>query len=185
MRIAVVGSRDTKPEINNLIYATLRYITQQRNVELVSGGCDEGPDRALTELVLRYPDTLHTIYLPTASRQRKFAYRYPHHNTVVAVEDYKGTEPYRRIVAELHPAPDRLDDYTWSLHGRNLNIIAGPVLTEPVDAVIYAGLRLSNGRVKGGTGMGIAYAESLEIPCYNYTQPKEIAKFYNTLTNNK
>lgn len=185
MKIAVVGARNTLPEVNNLIYATLRYVSKQRTVTFTSGGCDTGPDRALTLFAGCYIDTPHVIYLPTASRQRRFLSQYPDLHTVVAVGNYAGTEPYRRIVAELHPAPDRLDDYMWSLHGRNLNIIAGPVLTEPVDAVIYAARRLKGNKIEGGTGIAVAYARSLGIPCYNYNYPEEIAAFYNILTNNK
>lgn len=184
MKIAVVGARDTRPEVNNLIYATLRYVSKHRTVTFTSGGCDTGPDRALTEFARYYTETDHVIYLPTASRQRRFLSQYPYLHTVVAVGNYAGTEPYRRIVAELHPAADRLDDYSWSLHGRNLNIISGPVLTEPVDVVIYAARRLKDGGIKGGTGIAVAYAKSLGIPCYNYNYPEEIAAFYTILTNN-
>ena len=73
---------------------------------------------------------------------------------------------YRGIVASLHPNPDKLSDIAWALHGRNLNSVSGDALDNPVDAVYYYAEHDKKGNPKGGTAMGVRYAQSLNIPCY-------------------
>ncbi|MCT7476017.1 hypothetical protein N5V81_13620 [Escherichia coli] len=46
---------------------------------------------------------------------------------------------YREIVGKFSiPAPEKLQEFAWALHGRNLNIIMGDDLATPVDAVYYS-----------------------------------------------
>ena len=66
--------------------------------------------------------------------------------------------------ARLHPAWDRCSPGARLLHGRNVALILGPELTNPVDAVVAWS---ADGAVTGGTGMGIRIAESRAIPVLN------------------
>lgn len=73
-------------------------------------------------------------------------------------------EERTRIVTELHPAPDKLTEWAWKAHKRNLNIISDVKLDNPVDLVVYAH---KSKRVAGGTKLGIDYALSLGIQTFN------------------
>ncbi|MDE0334792.1 MAG: hypothetical protein OXI64_07520 [Defluviicoccus sp.] len=66
--------------------------------------------------------------------------------------------------ARLHPAWDRCSPGARLLHGRNVALILGPELTNPVDAVVAWSER---GEAVGGTGMGIRIAEDRGIPVLN------------------
>ena len=66
--------------------------------------------------------------------------------------------------ADLHPAWHRCSPGARLLHGRNVALILGPELTNPVGAVVAW---TSNGAVTGGTGMGIRIAEDNGIPVLN------------------
>ena len=66
--------------------------------------------------------------------------------------------------ARLHPAWDRCSPGARLLHGRNVALILGPELENPIDAVVAW---TEGGAVTGGTGMGIRIAESRGIPVFN------------------
>lgn len=78
------------------------------------------------------------------------------------------SERYREIVSHHHPAPDKLKDFAWGLHGRNLNIVMGNELDTPVDAVYYSAPHDKHDNPKGGTAMGVKYAKECDVPCYNH-----------------
>lgn len=156
------------------MFGVVRRLNADYNIEWVSGGCDQGPDKIITTLAST-DDINHTIYLPNEKRQLAFGRRYPKTNNIVAA-DYT-SDLYRKIVDELHPAPQHLNDWSYGLHGRNLNIIAGKGLDEPVDAVFFSADTDYKGNVKGGTGMGHRYALTRDIPCYNAKNLSEVTEF--------
>ena len=68
------------------------------------------------------------------------------------------------IAAPLHPAWDRCSPAVRKLHARNAAVLLGETLDRPVDAVVAWTVQ---GRVEGGTGMGIRIAEARGIPVLN------------------
>ena len=68
------------------------------------------------------------------------------------------------IAAPLHPAWERCSPAVRKLHARNAAVILGEALDRPVDAVVAFTVQ---GRVEGGTGMGIRIAEARGIPVLN------------------
>lgn len=89
------------------------------------------------------------------------------------------TEAGKVLAAKFHPAWDRCNDYARCLHGRNSMIILGQNLDTPVDFVICW---TSNGKAKGGTGLGIRIAEAYNIPVFNL---KDTNNLYRIITNLK
>ena len=178
MKIAVIGSRETKSETISFMCGTVRRLAiDHPEITWVSGGCTDGPDKIVTHLALTY-GIKHKIYLPNERRLTQLK-REGNINLCVAA-DYT-TAKYRDVITELHPYPQHLKDFTFELHGRNLNIIAGENLNNNVHAVFYAGLVNADGTIKGGTGMGIAYAKSLNIPCFNGNSMDEVIEFLTML----
>ena len=68
------------------------------------------------------------------------------------------------IAAPLHPAWERCSPAVRKLHARNAAVLLGETLDRPVDAVVAW---TAEGRVEGGTGMGIRIAEARGIPVLN------------------
>ncbi len=68
------------------------------------------------------------------------------------------------MAADYHPAWDRCNNYVRHLHGRNCMIILGAYLTIPVECVICW---TPEGRITGGTGLGLRIAKDHNIPVQN------------------
>ena len=68
------------------------------------------------------------------------------------------------IAAPLHPAWERCSPAVRTLHARNAAVLLGETVDRPVDAVVAFTVQ---GRVEGGTGMGIRIAEANGIPVLN------------------
>ncbi len=68
------------------------------------------------------------------------------------------------IAAPLHPAWERCSPAVRKLHARNAAVLLGETLDRPVDTVVAFTVQ---GRVEGGTGMGIRIAEARGIPVLN------------------
>ena len=68
------------------------------------------------------------------------------------------------IATPLHPAWERCSPAVRKLHARNAAIVLSASLDRPVDALIAWTVQ---GRVEGGTGMGIRIAEARGIPVLN------------------
>lgn len=71
---------------------------------------------------------------------------------------------WQHHAAQYHPAWDRCDVVARKLHARNSAIMLGPLLTQPVDAVLCW---TEGGAVKGGTGQGLRIAAAYRIPVFN------------------
>ena len=68
------------------------------------------------------------------------------------------------IAERLHPAWHKCGQGVRKLHARNVNILLGPDLKRPVDAVVCWTER---GQAVGGTGMGLRIATEHDIPIFN------------------
>ena len=65
------------------------------------------------------------------------------------------------IMRQLHPAPHRLSSFAKMCHVRNIQIVLGEDLTQPVDFVVCW---TPNAEDIGGTAMGIKVARKYNIP---------------------
>lgn len=177
MKIAVIGSRETVSAIMAFMCGTVRRIAMEKpDIVWTSGGCNEGPDNIVTYLAKKY-QLRHEIYLADNYKKQLLHRDDPSLNLIVAA-DYENDDTYKDIVNELHPNPDALKGFHYKLHGRNLNIIAGENLDSCVDAVFFAAKTNKDGSVKGGTGMGVAYARSRGVETFNANNMEDINRFF-------
>lgn len=68
------------------------------------------------------------------------------------------------LAEQFHPAWHKCTEYVRKLHGRNAMIILGKDLATPSNKVICW---TPNGKIVGGTGLGIRIAQAYDIPVYN------------------
>ncbi|QVW55858.1 hypothetical protein pEaSNUABM9_00277 [Erwinia phage pEa_SNUABM_9] len=180
-RIAVIGSRKTDADTMNEMYMNLlrgfnALHHRGYKIEYDSGGCWQGPDQLQFRFAQQWRSTYDQdtgkrvewddkfiCYLPD-DKKLWLAKQHPNVEFRVIPQDAR----YRDIVRELHDYPDKLQDFAWALHGRNLNIIMGDQLDTPVDAVYYSAPLNKRGEPTGGTAMGVKYAKQCGIPCYNH-----------------
>lgn len=192
-RIAVIGSRETdEATMSEMYMALLRGFNNLRrrgyDLEYTSGGCWKGPDQLQFKFARQWANTVDQdtgkkfehndkfiCYLPD---NKKMAWL-PNLHPTVEFRVIPQDERYREIVGELHPMPEKLQEFAWALHGRNLNIIMGDNLDTPVDAVFYSAPLDKHGNPKGGTAMGVKYAKQCGIPCYNHAT--DARKWLDTL----
>ena len=73
----------------------------------------------------------------------------------------------RAAAAPHHPAWQRCAPSVRDLHARNVAILLGADMREPVNAIICW---TENGRVQGGTGMAIRLAQHYRIPVLNLAE---------------
>lgn len=186
-RIAVIGSRETDKETMDEMYMVLfRGFNMLRNkgylLEYTSGGCWKGPDQLQFMFARQWRETVQldkraailsgdkfVCYLPDDKKMTFLPKLHPN----VEFRVIEQTQEYRDIVTGLHPYPDKLQDFAFALHGRNLNIIMGDDLKTPVDAVYYSAPLNKAGKPTGGTAMGVAYAESMGVPTFNHVYDQE------------
>ncbi|AFQ96561.1 DprA-like DNA recombination-mediator protein [Erwinia phage phiEaH2] len=178
-KIAVVGSRETPPEVMHEMYMVLLRgfnMLIRRNYKILfrSGGCYKGPDQLEFQFARQWDNTIDQDTGRKAERPDQFICYLPddkklwlknvHKNVEFRVIEQ--TEAYREIVSRHHPAPDKLQPFAWGLHGRNLNIVMGDNLDDPVDAVYYSAEHDKHGNPKGGTAMAVKYAKECGVPCF-------------------
>jgi len=170
IRIAVIGSRETPREIMGEMYRALLtviplLISRGYRVAIDSGGCWKGPDLLQFSMAHNayYGSRLDfNCYLP--DEKKLASYQRQHADTRVKFIVPSDTPERREFVRQLHPAPDRLQEFSWLLHGRNCNIISGEHLERNVDYVYYNAVLRPDGLPKGGTYMGVAYAKLIGVP---------------------
>ncbi|MGL5397301.1 MAG: hypothetical protein ACRDBQ_18790 [Shewanella sp.] len=176
IRLAVIGSRETPHEVMREMFTeclkiTRHFLSLGHNVVWVSGGCWKGPDQIQFALA-RFKESRSTefanvdfiCYLPD-EKKLKFL---PKLNPQVTFRVIGDTEEKQEILKGLVGHYDRLKDYAKLLHGRNLHIIAGDTLSEPVDYVYYYAPLSKSGAVTGGTAVGVAYAKLRMVRCIHH-----------------
>ncbi|ANZ50014.1 hypothetical protein PARSHIK_105 [Erwinia phage vB_EamM_Parshik] len=181
-RIAVIGSRETEEATMSEMYMALLRgfnMLHHRGYKILysSGGCWKGPDQLQFRFAQQWANTIDQDtgkkvvwddeFICYLADNKKMGWLPGLHRNVdfrVIAQD----ERYRDIVRKLHSYPDKLKEFAWALHGRNLNIIMGDNLDTPVDAVYYSAPLDKDGNPTGGTAMGVKYAKECGIPCYNH-----------------
>lgn len=180
-KVAVIGSRETDQETMSEMYMRLlrgfnALHARGYTIRYSSGGCWQGPDQLQFQFARQWANTYDQdtgkkvewddkfiCYLPD---EKKLWLKKQHPNVEFRV--IPQDERYREIVGQLHPAPENLKEFAWGLHGRNLNIIMGDNLDDPVDAVYYSAPLDKHGNPTGGTAMGVKYAKQCGVPCYHH-----------------
>lgn len=145
---AGIGSRDTPPDILEAMSNLAGHLAG-RSWILRSGaahGADAAFEKGCAELNGR-----REIYLPWPS------YNGHHSRFEPKLEAY-------RIAAEYHPKWHMLKPGARKLMARNVHIILGVALRDPVSFVICW---TPNGAVTGGTGQALRMALHMDIPIIN------------------
>lgn len=151
MIVTGIGSRKTPPEVLKDMQRIGEWCKEQR-VPLRSGHAD-GADWAFEQGA----QELCIAYIPWASFNQ-------HLHSRARKVLYKPTDESRALVAQVHPAPHKLSQGTWKLHGRNTWQILGSTLDKPSQAVVCW---TPKGEVVGGTATAIRLAQERGIPVYN------------------
>lgn len=153
---AGIGARDTPDNILKLF--TYYAETMASRNHLLRTGCAVGADQAFIQGASKHSDQSE-VYLPWKSYELDFQAKHPanyiyNHNKNQLFE----------LAQTFHPAWDKCSYGAKLLHARNVLIMLGSYLEEPVDFVICYTKR---GKPTGGTGQAIRIADFYSIPVYN------------------
>ena len=152
LRYAGIGARATPPAV--LADMTVIAGWLARTGWMLSSGGAHGADSAFAAAASAGQ---RTIWLPWRGYN---GHRGPDCRVLSAAE----LSACMEIAAPLHPAWNRCSPAVRKLHARNAAVLLGETLDRPVDAVVCWS---ADGRVEGGTGMGIRIAEARGIPVFN------------------
>ncbi len=152
LRWAGIGSRETPGAVLQDMTELSRQMAAA-GFHLSSGGA-RGAD---TAFAAGTPADQRTIWLPLPGFQ---GLRGPDCHTLPPDR----LQECLKIAERLHPAWHRCDDFTRKAHARNVAILLGPNLDNPVDAVVCWTV---DGKIQGGTGLGLLIAREWKIPVFN------------------
>ena len=153
MRYAGIGARLTPPEEMDILEHLAAVLGTKHTLR--TGGA-EGADTAFMN---GCPPLVAEICLPWPKYNSKYKYKegwYFCHNDIHpdALE----------IASRFHPAWNRCTPSVRKLFVRNVYVILGPFLDQPVDFVVCW---TPKGEAVGGTGHAIRLASYYNIPVYN------------------
>ncbi len=151
LRYAGIGARATPAAVLADMETMAGWLARTA-WHLSSGGAD-GADSAFAAGA---PAEQRTIWLPWPGYNG-------HRDADCQVLSAAAMATCMEIAAPLHPAWERCSPAVRKLHARNAAVLR-LTLDRPVDAVVAWTVQ---GRVEGGTGMGIRIAESRGIPVLN------------------
>lgn len=149
---AGIGARATPPKV----LADMRVMSQwlaRQGWHLATGGAD-GADGAFAGGT---SEDQRTLWLPWAEYNG-------HRGAECRVPSLEAMARCMDVAGRLHPSWERCSPGARKLHARNVAILLGETLDRPVDACVAWS---SDGRVEGGTGMGIRIAREHGIPVFN------------------
>ena len=152
LRYAGIGARATPAAVLADMTVMAGWLART-GWHLSSGGAD-GADSAFAAGA---PAGQRTVWLPWRGYNG-------HHGPDSRVLSAAALEACIEIAAPLHPAWERCSPAVRKLHARNAAVLLSDTLDRPVDAVVCWTVQ---GRVEGGTGMGIRIAEARGIPVLN------------------
>ena len=155
--ITLVGSRQT-PRETLIMMKEFIIFGNKKGYIFRSGGAD-GADHMVTLYALNAE-----IYLPW--------YRFNGVDNGIVVTM---TKKHYEMVGKIHPAPERLSQGAYKLHGRNLNQILGRNIEEPLysDFVVCW---TPDAQPVGGTRTAIVMAQMYDIPVINLGNEEGIKK---------
>ena len=152
LRWAGIGARNTPDPVLADMIALARQMADA-GFHLASGGA-AGADAAFAAGT---PAEQRTLWLPWEGYNELSG---PDCRTLSA----ERMQACMKIAERLHPAWDRCRAGVRRMHARNVAILLGPNLDTPVDAVVCW---TEDGKIKGGTGMGLLIARERKIPVIN------------------
>ena len=153
MRYAGIGPRATPQYVLDAITEGARDLSL-RGHHLVSGH-GAGADQAWEQGAALNMQTVYVPYECFNNARRYGAFR---------VVEF--TEPMLALAEKHHPAWNKCSDYIRKLMARNVAILFGPALDEPVDFVLYwQGWNVH--KYTGGTGHSLRMADAYGIPNFN------------------
>jgi hypothetical protein len=151
---AGIGSRQTPDHILNEMRQIAVRLAKAGWV-LRSGNC-AGADQAFSSAANLVEPSLVELFLPWQGYEA---------NAVVAGNViHLPTSAAYQIAKRFHPAWRKCSSGARALHARNAQIILGAGLNDPVDEVVCW---TANGKLIGGTAMGIRLAQAFGIPVRN------------------
>ena len=159
MTYAGIGSRETPSHI----LATMQKLSNRLALDgwtLRTGNCT-GADQAFAKGANEVNPKLVELYLPW----------YGYEALCVAIGNVvytPGCEAYR-IAAEHHPAWHKCSKAAQAMHARNVQIILGATLVEPVQQAICW---TPGSKAIGGTALGIRIARAWGIAVRNLTEER-------------
>ena len=164
---AGIGARKT-PEPVLAVMRRMAWYLVEKGWHLNTGGAD-GADRAFVE----GSPVLRTVFLPWPGYN---GWRGP---GIVSFGD-KALAKLQPFAAAHHDAWERCGPAVRKLHARNVAVIGGAGVTEPVSAVVCW---TNGGRVTGGTGLAIRLAEAAGIPVFNLASvhPRDVCIAMNRI----
>ena len=164
---AGIGSRETPDEVLRQMTVMAEWLARQ-GWHLHSGGA-RGADTAFADGA----PGARTIHLP-----------WPGYEGHAGPDCHiPSGDIYQRCItlaSDHHPAWHRCSRGARSLHARNVSILLGRHLSTPVNAVICW---TRDGKVLGGTGMGIRIARHFGIPVLNLgnLHPRAVCEHLETI----
>ena len=164
---AGIGARKT-PEPVLAVMRRMAWYLVEKGWHLNTGGAD-GADRAFVE----GSPVLCTVFLPWEGYK---GWRGPQ---CVAFSD-TALDKLKPFAAAHHDAWERCSPRVRKLHARNVAVIGGVGVTEPVSAVVCW---TAGGRVEGGTGVAIRLAGTAGIPVFNLAamHPRDVCLAMNRI----
>ena len=145
---AGIGSRATPPDILEAMSNLAGHLAGQPWI--LRSGAAHGADTAFED-GCKEMNGRREIYLPWPSYNG-------HHSRFVPKHQAYG------IAQKYHPAWDKLTQGGQKLMARNVHIVLGVYLRDPVKFILCW---TPDGKIKGGTGMALRMAEHMEIPIIN------------------
>ncbi len=164
---AGVGARKTPEPVLAVMRRMARYLAE-KGWHLNTGGAD-GADTAFVE----GSPVLCTVFLPWEG------YNGWSGPECVAFSD-TALAKLQPLAAAHHDAWERCSPRVRKLHARNVAVIGGAGVTEPVSAVVCW---TEDGRVEGGTGLAIRLAQAAGIPVFNLASvhPRDVCIAMNRI----
>ena len=153
---AGIGSRSI-PDTHYTAIKALAQTLDNMGLHLRSGGAT-GTDQAFHQGALQGTNNV-TLYLPWPGYNRHTGL-----NTRSLTPEQSVRAQSLIVEHNLHPAWHKCSPGARTLHARNMAILLGENLNQPVHLVIAY---TENGQVKGGTGMAIRAARHYRIPVIN------------------
>ena len=165
---AGIGSRATPPNILKTMTLMSEWLAST-GWHLASGGAD-GADNAFANGA---PAGQRTIHLPWRGYNGLDG---PDCRLIPG----RRIPDFMQIAAGHHPKWSRCSPAVRKLHARNVAILLGPDLDQPVDAVVAWTI---GGEPTGGTGMGIRIAMAHGIPVLNLAtlSPRAVCERLRTM----
>ena len=158
---AGVGARKTP----SAMLAHMKHMARElaaRGWHLRTGGAD-GADSAFANAT---PTEQRTVFVPWRGYNGWEAST-NQGGSLCRVLDAEEIRTMREAAAPHHPAWERCPDRVRDLHARNVAVLLGADMRQPVDAMVCW---TDKGQVRGGTGMAIRLARHHGVPVLNLAE---------------